>query len=215
MSAEALPLRPGGAKHRAAHGRRRRAVDPVGDPAGDRVVRRIAYRIIAAALLAAVPLVYLQEQRGRDFEAWLASHLFAFLGQRTGYYGGSLSMAWFSVSDQLRVGLIVTSECTIALLIIPFLIATAGLIWQQLTLVRPLIGLCAAVLMLFAMNQIRLLQILGFVKRMGLSSGFYWGHTMVGSIITVVGLGVTLLVFAMIAVRWRDSATSARRRSAS
>jgi hypothetical protein len=205
MSAEALPLRPAGAKHRATRNRRQRTADPV--------ARRIAYRIIAVGLLAVVPFVYLQEQRGRDLEAWLASRLFAFFGQRTGYYGGSLSMAWFSVSNQLRVGLIVTSECTIALLIIPFLIATAALIWQQLMLVRPLAGLGVAVVMLFAMNQIRLLQILGFVKKMGLNSGFYWGHTMVGSIITVVGLAVTLLAFAMIAVRWRESGTSPRRRS--
>jgi hypothetical protein len=202
MSAEAFPLRdaPRGrtaARHGGSHRRARAAKQSV--------VRQTVHRAISVGLLGLAVLAAFQEERGRDFEAWLASHTFHLLGVQTGYFGGSLAMAWFAMNPHLHIGFMVTTECTIAFLLIPFLIATSLLIWQRIMLVRPLIGLAVATAMLIGMNQLRLLQIAEFVKGMGLSSGFYWGHTIVGSVITIVGLAVSLIVFAMIAVRWRDS----------
>jgi hypothetical protein len=201
MSAEAFPVRkaqPGrtAARHGGSHRRVR---------VKESVVRQTLHRAISVGLLGLAVLAAFQEERGRDYEAWLASHTFHLLGVQTGYYGGPLAMAWFAMNTHLRIGFMVTPECTIAFLLIPFLIATSLLIWQRIMLIRPLIGLGVAVVLLLAMNQIRLLQIAAFVKGMGLISGFYWGHTIVGSLITIVGLAVTLIVFAMIAVRWRDS----------
>jgi exosortase/archaeosortase family protein len=108
---------------------------------------------------------------------------------------------WFVAGKHTVVGLQITPECTVALLTVPFLLATAGLAWVRPRLAWPVAALVLAVALLLAMNQLRLLVIAVLVQQMGLSSGFYWGHTMIGSIITIGGLAVILGAFAMVAVR--------------
>jgi hypothetical protein len=70
-------------------------------------------------------------------------------------------------------------------------------------LIRPVVGLAAALVMLIAVNQLRLLDIVWFVHAMGWGNGFYWGHTLVGSLITIVGLASSLAVFVLVTVRRR------------
>ena len=91
-----------------------------------------------------------------------------------------------------HIGLVITPECTIALLMIPFLIATALIVWMRRRMTLPLVGLGVALLLLVAVNQARLLGIVLFVKEMGFQSGYYWGHTLVGSAITIIGLAGSL-----------------------
>jgi exosortase/archaeosortase family protein len=223
MSSEALPGRPA-PLDRAARGRHRsqpparqarsaRPHRPARSARSERparsaraaasLARRVLCRLISVALICAAGLAADQQMRGRDMEAWLASHTLSLIGTQTGYYGGSLAMVWFEMSPIWRIGFEVTAECTISFLIIPFLLATGLLVWKQGLLLRPFIGLIVAAVMLLSMNQVRLLQIAIFVRKMGVSSGFYWGHTLVGSLITICGLAITLVVFARIAVSWR------------
>jgi len=55
---------------------------------------------------------------------------------------------------------------------------------------------------------VRLLGIVWFVKEMGFQSGYYWGHTLVGSMITIVGLAGSLATFAYLGVcRGRSTRT--------
>jgi hypothetical protein len=190
MSSEALPGRPA-PLDRAARGRHRsqpparparsaRPHRPARSARSERparsaraaasLARRVLCRLISVALICAAGLAADQQMRGRDMEAWLASHTLSLIGTQTGYYGGSLAMVWFEMSPIWRIGFEVTAECTISFL---------------------------------SMNQVRLLQIAIFVRKMGVSSGFYWGHTLVGSLITICGLAITLVVFARIAVSWR------------
>jgi len=137
----------------------------------------------------------------RDLEAWIASHVIAVCGVQTGYLGGSLAMAWFAKSTDLRIGLVVTPDCTIATLTIPFLVATAMLVWQRAPLLRSLTGLAAALALLEVLNQARLLTIAGTILLMGYPGGYYWGHTMFGSILLVIGTTAILAVFAIFVLR--------------
>jgi exosortase/archaeosortase family protein len=142
--------------------------------------------------------------RIRGFEAWLASHVISVGARVQTGDDASLQAVWFLAKGPERIGLVITPECTVGLLIVPFIAASAMLVWQRVPVMRPLVGLVLALLMLIVVNQLRLLGIVWFVKSMGFKSGFYWGHALVGSIITIVGLAGSLATFAMVAVRRRD-----------
>ncbi len=110
----------------------------------------------------------------------------------------SLATVWFAMKTT-HIGLVITPECTVALLMIPFLFATALLIWYRAQTGWPLLALAVAMCLLVAVNQLRLLSIVWFVQGMGFQSGF-WGHTLVGSMMTIAGLGGTLAIFVYLAV---------------
>ncbi len=133
----------------------------------------------------------------RAFEAWLASRVIA-LGAKLPTSHVS-STVWFAIKTT-HIGLIITPECTVALLTIPFLVATALFIWYRARVGWPLLALGVAMVSLVAVNQLRILGIVWFVQGMGFQSGFYWGHTLVGSMITIIGLATTLAVFVYLAV---------------
>jgi exosortase/archaeosortase family protein len=144
-------------------------------------------------------------ERIRDFEAWLAGHVITVAARLPSGNSVNQPIVWFPAKTE-EIGLVITPECTVALLMVPFIIASALLVWQRVPLIRPLVGLAVAVVMLIIVNQLRLLGIVLFVKQMGYASGYYWGHTLVGSIITIMGLATSLATFALVAVRRRHFA---------
>jgi exosortase/archaeosortase family protein len=197
MSSEALPGPRTQPRHRAVpepSARRRPGLR-------ESSTRRFTRLATSAALLCLAAAIPSQDQRVRDFEAWLASHVISVLGLQTGYYGGSLAMAWFAESARLRVGLVVTPDCTIAWLAIPFLVGAALLIWQRAPFARTLAGAAIAITLLEVLNQGRLLSIVALVRIMGYPTGVYWGHTMFGSLLLVFGLTAILTLFAVLALR--------------
>jgi exosortase/archaeosortase family protein len=202
MSADALGADRMKARHRAG---RRLAGPPWASASesgsGEPGLRRAARLGTAVTLMVIAALVPSQEPHVRDLEAWIASHVIAVCGVQTGYLGGSLPMAWFAESTDLHVGLIITPDCTIAMLTIPFLVAAALLVWRRAPLRRTITGLAVALILLEALNQARLLTIAGTILVMGYPSGYYWGHTMFGSILLVLGTTAILAVFAIFVLR--------------
>lgn len=205
MTGAAFPARPAGA-HRRQTSARRSAARP-GRPAGKQGRRTVSAKTIRLAtslgLCATAYVVVRENLHIRDFEAWLSGHIIRIAaGLNAGHTYGTPTV-WFP-TKHAEIGLVITPECTAALLMVPFIAAAALLVWQRVALVRPIIGLAIAVVSLIMVNQLRILGIVWFVKAMGFSSGFYWGHTLVGSIITIVGLASSLAVFAMVAVRRKE-----------
>jgi exosortase/archaeosortase family protein len=197
MSAEALPGGRSPARHRATGRRAARGRDRASAAAASRFVRLA----VAGFLLACAIVVPSQDQRIRDAEAWLASHVIAMLGVPTGFLGGSASMAWFALSPKFRIGLIVTPDCTVALLTIPFLVAGALLIWLRAPVWRTAGGIALAVVSLELLNQARLFMIAAMTRFIGYPTGFYWGHTLFGSVLLVLGLTAILTFFAILVLR--------------
>jgi exosortase/archaeosortase family protein len=210
VSEAALPARAGGAHRRATPAGRpasRRSRERVRRPARPPERRSLpakAVRLAASAGLAlAAYVVVLENERIRDFEAWLSGHIITIAAGLNAGHGTAPPTVWFPTKTA-EIGLVITPECTAALLAVPFIGASALLVWQRVPLARPLIGLGIALVSLIMVNQVRLLGIVLFVKAMGFSTGFYWGHTLVGSIITIMGLAGSLAMFAMVAVRRRE-----------
>jgi exosortase/archaeosortase family protein len=199
VTAGALP-RPGPAGHRAGHrgaGRRGTRRTP---PAV--TVSTLAGPLLASALCCALAITAVRENLLlRGFEARLASHVIAVV---TGQPAGSIPQTptfWFTLTPHQEMGLQITQECTVVLMTTPFLVATAFLVWRRSSTVRPVVACVVSACMLLVVNQLRILTIIMFVLHMGYGGGFYWGHTLIGSLITIAGGSLTLVVYGLIAIR--------------
>lgn len=204
MTAGALPRRAGRAapRSRGEHRGARRGMTSQAATIG-RLTACISCVLMAAA---AVKENYLF----RGFEATLASHVVAFA---TSMPAGPIPQTptfWFTVTPHHEMGLQITPACTVVLMMTPFLIATAFLVWRRSSTIRPLVACAIAIAMLLVVNQLRILAIIMFVLHMGFNGGFYWGHTLIGSLITIVGGSATLVMYVLIAVR-RGTPGRARR----
>jgi exosortase/archaeosortase family protein len=191
----------GSARHRASRGRGgggRRAWAPA--TAGRRL--GIAARVATGGVcLGLAAFAADKEMSLRGLEAQLAGHVIGLVTRMQSGSSPGVAMIWFSPNRHTNIGLQVTPECTVALLTIPFLLATAAMVWVRPRPIWPVAGLALAVPLLVLMNQVRLLVIAVLVQSMGFSSGFYWGHTIAGSIITICGLAVVLAIFALVAIK--------------
>jgi exosortase/archaeosortase family protein len=167
---------------------------------------RLVLGLVASAAGAALSVTVLKEAMSvRDFEAWLSGHVVRLL---TGIEAGSFvnsPVVWFADGPHRYMGLFISPDCTIDALIVPFTAVTAWVVWRQVRLMRPLIGLAVAVGLLFGMNQLRLLLVVVLTVRFGYVNGFYWGHTLIGSLVTVFGIVLIFVVYALIVVRRKGS----------
>jgi exosortase/archaeosortase family protein len=181
------------------------------DPGGSRRTlgargEQLLLGLMMAAGSAALSVIVLKEAPAvRDFEAWLSGHVVPLLtGINAGSYVNS-PVIWFAASPGRYMGLIITPDCTVDALIVPFTAVTAWVIWRQVRFTRPLLGLALAVGLMLVMNQFRLLLIVALTVHFGYVNGFYWGHTMIGSLVTVFGVVLIFVAYALIVVRRKAS----------
>jgi exosortase/archaeosortase family protein len=162
--------------------------------------------LMMAAGSAALSAIVLKEATAvRYFEAWLCGHVVPLLtGIDAGGYVNS-PIIWFAIGPRRYMGMLITPDCTIDALIVPFTVVTAWVIWRQIRFIRPLLGLALAVGLLFVMNQFRLLLIVAITVHFGYKNGFYWGHTLIGSIVTVSGVVLIFVAYALVVVRRKGS----------
>ena len=72
-----------------------------------------------------------------------------------------------------------------------------------------MIALLVASAALIVVNQLRLVGLFGLIEVLGTKSGYYWGHTMLGSVISVLGGASALMLFGWLATRRSWAARSA------
>jgi exosortase/archaeosortase family protein len=204
---QAAGSRPAGRTGHRARGGHRRAPDAEhGRSASGLAARLLA--CVSCCLLAAYAVK--ENYLLRGIEADLASKVVGFV---TSSPAGAIPQTptfWFTLSPHHEMGLEITPACTVVLMMTPFLVATAFLVWRKSSALRPVTACVIAIAMLAVVNQLRILTIIIFVLKLGFNGGFYWGHTMVGSLVTIVGGSATLVVYALIAVR-RGSPARPRR----
>ncbi|EOD63436.1 hypothetical protein H480_36970 [Amycolatopsis vancoresmycina DSM 44592] len=61
------------------------------------------------------------------------------------------------------------------------------------------LGISALVVVL--VNQLRIFTIVGLVHGLGTDEGYYWGHTLLGSMVSVFGGAVSIVLFVRLATR--------------
>jgi exosortase/archaeosortase family protein len=169
----------------------------------------VAYRVLVTASMAALTLaVIVDSQPLRAFEAWLASHVVAAgTGAQTGHDAG-LAMVWFVLQTD-QVALQITRDCTVAVLIAPFLAVTGVLVWLRRTAsARPVLALAVTLPLLILINQSRILIIVWLMEAFGPQTGFYWGHAVAGSLLTIAGMAVCILIYASLVKARRTAQAS-------
>ncbi|MFI6446556.1 exosortase/archaeosortase family protein [Kitasatospora sp. NPDC050543] len=186
----------------------RRQPDP---GTGPRTSAARSFRLFLSGLLILGALLLLVfNDRFRSLEAVVAGPVIH-LG-----LGGEVEVVprfaavFFDAHTWRMEGLRITSDCTAAVVIAPFL-ALAGVVisFRRFRIGRVLAGVGFAAAILFLVNQLRLLLIAYATHEWGLNHGYGWSHLLVGSVVTSAGAVVAVAVFFLLVSR-----TGAGRRSA-
>ncbi|GIH23268.1 hypothetical protein Aph01nite_15780 [Acrocarpospora phusangensis] len=166
--------------------------------------------LVLAALAVLLVLVLTKESVLRGWEAVIASTVVSVSAATETGANPFLAIVSFNRETGHPTGLQITPECTSAFLMVPLVIVTGLLIWlRRQGSFWPLLGLAVASLLLLATNQVRIVAVVLLIKGMGFSSGYYWGHTIVGSVISIFGIGLSLISYALLAIRSGRGRTAA------
>jgi exosortase/archaeosortase family protein len=161
------------------------------------------WRILTAIVFVGVAIVLVLGQRTvRGFEAVGAEHLLTPFGA----VGSNLTRAvvWFQFGPNRAIGLIITPECTAALLLVPVLLAGVALLARRsIGVGRVLVAVTVAALIIVFGNLVRIGAIAWLIDHLGVETGYALGHTVIGSLISVGVVGLALFAMYRAAVGGR------------
>ncbi|GAA3437239.1 exosortase P [Kutzneria kofuensis] len=93
-------------------------------------------------------------------------------------------------------------ECTSAYLLVPLLLLTSVLVALRPQATRKaLVALGFAALALIVSDQVRILTLVGLISWLGVDTGYFVGHTLLGSLISAAGGAAALVLFGWLIVR--------------
>ena len=173
--------------------------------AAGRLERRNPATALVALLFAlcAPALLYLQKPI-RGAEAHLAAQVMQRINLRTAHAVGT------NVTFPLHrhfAGYNVTLSCTVALLIAPFCLIDAGLMWSRRTsFTKGVRSLAVVALILIVVNQLRLLTIGASMVLWGFKTGYERSHVLLGTTLSTIGVVTGLIVFIWLLIGDRLSA---------
>jgi exosortase/archaeosortase family protein len=165
--------------------------------------------LVPAIILAAVAAVVYQLQY-RSAEIWVAGQLARLFTSGGVAIDAANQTYYFNIDTPQTVGLTMTPECTSAFLILPlFLAATALCLLRSSLTGKVLVALIVSVTVVIAVNQLRLLSMIWLMDIFGNQTGYYWGHTLLGSIVSIIGGAGALVLFVILALRKGSQDTDA------
>ncbi|WP_447005985.1 exosortase P [Saccharothrix isguenensis] len=158
--------------------------------------------MIVIALVAAAAGLVLAHRAYRTAEIVLSGLLLDALGSDGVEVVASRQTVYFGLGSDSPLGLRMTPECTSAFLVLPLLVVGAVMIALRPRITRRvLFALAVAALAVVLVNQFRVLTLVGLVKWLGVDTGYYWGHTLLGSMVSVFGGAAALVAFVWLATR--------------
>ncbi len=152
---------------------------------------------MAAALWATMVAGVAYAAAGRRIEARVAAVLAAPVTSGHSRSIGDVFLTGLGTDRPL--GLRITNECTVLLLIAPMLFI-AGLIvlFRRFRIHRVLLGLAAGVLVVTVTNQVRVVLIAWSTQQFGFGTGYEVSHKFAGSVLAIVGFALgTLVMFRL------------------
>ncbi|OZM75305.1 exosortase/archaeosortase family protein [Amycolatopsis antarctica] len=163
----------------------------------------MASLIFAAALVAF-------ERGYRELEVQFFGLLIRAVSTQGVYVAGHRETVYFGLGGDSALGLRMTPECSSVFMLLPLLLVSAVLLWLgPRSVPRLLTSFAVGGLAIILVNQARLFGIAGLVDRFGTDEGYYWGHTLLGSLVSVIGGAIALVLFVRLATR-RPRAERAR-----
>lgn len=105
-------------------------------------------------------------------------------------------IVFFETDGARTVGLQITASCTAIFLMVPFVVLAAFMVLLPRTRIdRVLLGMVVGGLVVFWLNQLRLLIIAWATRLFGVGEGFDWAHIMAGAIVTTLSMLIALFLF--------------------
>jgi exosortase/archaeosortase family protein len=164
--------------------------------------RSWAHRLLIVALLAAAVGLVIGHLAYQTVEVSLAGLLLRLFSSSGVYVAAGQQTVYFGLGTTRPLGLTMTPECTSAFLLLPLVLVGALLIGLRPRIAgRVMWSLGVAAVVLVVVNQVRILVMAGLVSWLGTDRGYYWGHTMVGSMVSVFGGAIALVLFVWLATR--------------
>ncbi|WP_396287213.1 exosortase P [Amycolatopsis sp. PS_44_ISF1] len=171
---------------------------------------RFPRRIAVLGVVAAGAGLVLVERLYRQFEVQLAGVILRVITSSGVYVAGSRESVYFGLSSATPFGLRMTPECSSAFLLLPLLLVTAVMLhFRPGNAKRLFFSLGVSAVAVVLVNQLRILTIVGLVHAFGPDEGYYWGHTLLGSMVSVFGGAVSLVLFVWLATRRSKAEKSA------
>ncbi|MEU6640946.1 exosortase P [Saccharomonospora sp. NPDC046836] len=170
--------------------------------AGTPGARRLSARVAVVVVLAVAAGLVFVERTYRALEIELAGLLLRLVTSSGVHVVSERETVYFGLSGDNPLGLRMTPECSSVFLLIPLLLVTAAMLWfRPQNALRLAVTLAISAVAVILVNQLRILAIVGLVNWLGVSRGYYWGHTLLGSLVSVIGGAVALVLFVWLATR--------------
>lgn len=143
----------------------------------------------------------------RSMEATLAAKTIGWFTPGNATATGSVVM--FGIGRPRPLGLRVTSECTVAALWVPLVLAGLfALVGRRFGPQRVLAAFTVSSVLVTFANHLRLLLIAWAYRQFGIS-GYRWTHQMWGSLLTLAGIALALYSFVRVLNTGRSSVEDA------
>jgi exosortase/archaeosortase family protein len=138
----------------------------------------------------------------RTAEMFLATELIRLTSSSGVYLAAERQSVYFGLGTDSAFGLQMSPECTSAFLLLPLVLVAAVMIALRPRIAtRVLIALACAGAAVIVVNQLRILGLVGLIDWLGTDRGYYWGHTLLGSMVSVVGGALALVLFVWLSTR--------------
>ena len=188
--------------------------DAVHDPGRRQTTDRSGPRMFAGVgALSVAVLLLLSEGWYRGVEAALAGRTLSGLLGFPVMISRPLRTVFFAfdgTGPAHMLGLQVTLGCSSDLLLAPVLLFTGLLLlFGRSSAPRVLLAASVAAAVVVLVNTLRLVLIAVLVDWWGVETGFGWGHTLFGSMLTLAGMAVALGVFVVAVGRERRGGAGA------
>jgi exosortase/archaeosortase family protein len=160
--------------------------------------------LVAGVLCGTALSLMIYQYQFRHLEAVAAAHLYRLF---TPVLAASRApIIWFGLGSATAYGLVITPECSSALLIVPLCgLGMLLLIPRRLAVSRVIRGLMAAGAVMVGGNLLRIGVIAVAVRYGGLGAGYQLGHLILGSIVSIVCIALGLTLLTVILVRQRPA----------
>lgn len=165
-------------------------------------------RLLAVVLAAAGVGLLLTESHIRLWEARLSADIMSVTS--IGHAQAIGSSVIFPHHNQW-IGYTIAASCTAALLITPFFFIGAGLILSgRIPITTALIALAVITVIVWFVNQLRLLIIGASMQLWGFKSGYSRSHILAGGIISTLGVAIGVAIFLALVLHDRPGRRGTR-----
>lgn len=138
----------------------------------------------------------------RTVEVVLAGRLIRLFTSDGVYVSTVHHSVYFGLGGDRPFGLRMSPKCTSMLLVLALLLIAAVMIALRPVITRQVLGaLGVAMVLLVLLNQLRMLMFVGLVNWFGTNRGYILGHTMLGSLVSVLGGAASLVLFVWLVTR--------------